>query len=404
MPRTLRNLIRIIASVAILACFGCYPALREMPERPEQAIVPVRFFYPKFDDDMDFSSLDEAVRRNIEYLERVNPEQVFYYGPHRYTRDEVVDSQKDFLELLSTTPDRKALNKEIRKRFLVYRAAGRVGDRDVLFTGYFEPVYEARLAPDETFKYPIYYKPDDLIKIDLSLFREEFKGKNIMARIDGKRVLPYFSRAQIAVENALEGRDLEIAWLGDPLDVAFLHIQGSGCLEIGDGESLLVGYAEKNGHPYRSIGRYLMEKGLMTREEMSMQSIRRYLSENPEMIDEVLNYNPSFVFFRVLGEGPLVGSIGVPLTAGRTLALDSRLFPPGALAFIRAQKPVVDENGQISEWQDFSRFVLNQDTGGAIKGAGRADLFWGRGSYAELAAGHMNHEGELYFLIKKPQK
>ncbi|MBU2498637.1 MAG: MltA domain-containing protein [Proteobacteria bacterium] len=404
MPKTLRYLVCVIASGAILASFGCYPALREMPERPEQALVPVRFFYPKFDDDMDLSSLEEAVRRNLEYLERLKPDQVFYYGPHRYTRDVVVDSQKAFLELVSSAPDSAALNKEIRKRFLVYKATGRVGERHVLFTGYFEPVYEAKLAPDKTFKYPIYRKPDDLIKIDLSLFREEFKGKNVIARIDGKNVLPYFSRAQIAVGMALEGRNLEIAWLKDPLDVAFLHIQGSGRLVLGEGEGLGVGFAEKNGHPYRSIGRYLMEKGLLTREEISMQSIRGYLSENPAIIDEVLNYNPSFVFFRILGEAPLVGSINVPLTPGRTLALDSRLFPPGALAFIRTQKPIVDEKGEISGWKNFSRFVLNQDTGGAIRGAGRADLFWGRGPYAELAAGHMKHEGELYLLIKKPQR
>ncbi|MFH1125435.1 MAG: MltA domain-containing protein [Pseudomonadota bacterium] len=404
MPKALGYLIYVMALGALFASFGCYPALREMPERPEQTLVPVRFFYPKFNDDMDFSSLEEAVRRNLEYLERLKPDHVFYYGPHQYTCEEVVNSQRAFLELISTCPEPRALNKEIRKRFLVYRAAGRVGDRSVLFTGYFEPVYEAKLTGDETFRYPIYRKPDDLIKIDLALFREEFKGKNIMARIDGKNVLPYFSRAQIAVDRALEGRGLEIAWLKDPLDVAFLHIQGSGLLELGDGKSIGVGFAEKNGHPYRAIGRYLMEKGLLSREEISMQSIRRYLSENPGIIDEVLNYNPSYVFFRTLGKGSLVGNINVPLTPGRTVALDSRLFPSGALAFVRTQKPMTNEKGEISGWKDFSRFVLNQDTGGAIRGAGRADLFWGRGPYAELAAGHMKHPGELYVLILKPRK
>jgi membrane-bound lytic murein transglycosylase A len=134
---------------------------------------------------------------------------------------------------------------------------------------------------------------------------------------------------------------------------------------------------------------------------MSMQGIRRHLTENPDIMNEVLNHNPSYVFFRILKTGPL-GNINVPLTPGRSVALDSRLFPKGALAFVSCQKPVVNAAGKITEWQKFSRFVLNQDTGSAIKGAGRADFYWGSGPYAEVAAGHMKHEGDLYILIKKP--
>ena len=131
-----------------------------------------------------------------------------------------------------------------------------------------------------------------------------------------------------------------------------------------------------------------------------MQGIRRYLSTHPDVVDDTLNYNPSYIFFRVLEDGPL-GNIGVPLTPGRSIALNSRLFPKGALCFIRSEKPVENNNGEIEKWEDFSRFIINQDTGGAIKGAGRADIFWGSGQYAELAAGHMKHEGELFVLIKK---
>jgi membrane-bound lytic murein transglycosylase A len=145
----------------------------------------------------------------------------------------------------------------------------------------------------------------------------------------------------------------------------------------------------------------MLEKGLLAREEISMQSIRWYLAEHPEIMEEVLNHNPSYVFFQASGNGPF-GNIGVPLTAGRSLALDSRLFPKGALCFISCKKPVVNGRGEITGWTDFSRFVLNQDTGGAIKGSGRADLFWGSGRYAELAAGNMKHDGKLYILIKKP--
>jgi membrane-bound lytic murein transglycosylase A len=313
-----------------------------------------------------------------------------------------MESQAAFLELIKTASGVKDLNDRLRKEFLVYKAAGR--DGQFLFTGYFEPIFEGRLRPDASFKYPIYRRPDDLIKVDLSLFSEEFKGKSIMARIDGKNVIPYYSRQQIAQGKALEGRGLELAWLKDPVDVAFLQVQGSGRLDLGDGKYTRVGYSEKNGLPYRPIGRYLMEQGLLTREDMSMQSIRRVLAERPEKVEEVLNFNPSYVFFRDLGQSPPVGNINVPITPGRTVALDSRLFPAGAIGWIKTQKPKVNDKGEIVRWESFSRFVMNQDTGGAIRGPGRADLFWGSGPYAELAAGHMRHEGALYILIKKPGK
>lgn len=397
-----KYLLKFFLLITTVAFFGCYPALIRQAQSPEKALRKVYFFYPRFQDDMDLSSLARAIRNNIEYLKRLDPEYVFHYGPHKYTRRHVLDSQEALLEIISNNPDPAKLNREIRKHFLVYKATGRIGNRKVFFTGYFEPLYEGSLAPDQTFRYPLFKKPDDLINIDLSPFKEEFKGKSIVARIEGKKVLPYYSRKQIEIDKVLEGRGLEIAWLNDPVDADNLQIQGSGRLKLPDGRTIRIGYAAKNGLPYRAIGRYLWEKGLLKREKISMQAIRKYLSEHPKLIDEVLNYDPSYVFFRILGKDPIVGSINVPITPGRSLALDSRLFPRGALAFISTWKPVVNEAGEIIEWKKFSRFVLNQDTGGAIKGAGRADLFWGSGSYAELGAGHMKHEGELYILIKKP--
>jgi len=396
-------LILLLLSLLIFSFVGCYPALRKEAERPDEALSQIRFFYPKFHDDMDFSSLAQAIKRNLEYLNRLDPQSLFQYGSHEYTCLQVRETQEAFLELIQKDPDPRELNDKIKRDFLVYRARGRVGNNKVLFTGYYEPVYEAKLFPDETFKYPIYQRPDDLIKIDLGLFRDEYSGKSIVARIEGKEVLPYFSRKQIEVDNALAGRGLEIAWLKDPLDVAFLHIQGSGRLKLSDGSTISVGYQASNGRPYRSIGRYLLDRGLLSREEISMQSIRRYLSEHPEILEKVLNHNPSYVFFGLLENGPF-GNIEVPLTPGRSVALDSNIFPKGALCFISTEKPVIDSNDEITDWTKFTRFVLNQDTGGAIKGSGRADIFWGSDHHAELAAGHMKHDGNLYVLIKKPTK
>jgi membrane-bound lytic murein transglycosylase A len=387
----------------IFCLTGCYPTLTKEPVGPDQALFPVRFFKPTFHDDMDLSSLRLALERNLTYLDRLDPNSIFHYGPHQFPCRQIRESQQALINAIATNPDGEALNAFIRKHFKIYRAAGRVGDRQVLFTGYFEPIFDGRRTKDDTFRYPIYRRPDDLITVDLSKFNKKFRGQSIIARIEGDRVLPYYTRAQIEVKEMLKGRDLEIAWLKDPVDVAFLHIQGSGRIRLEDGTFLSVGYQASNGRPYRSIGRYMIEKGYLTRENISMQRIRSYLQGHPEITAEVLNYNPSYIFFRQNHAGPF-GNISVPLTPGRSIALNATLFPKGALCFIRTQRPMIDGRNEIIKWIDFSRFVLNQDTGGAIKGAGRADIFWGSGPYAELAAGHMKHEGELYVLIKKPEK
>ncbi|MBN2417850.1 MAG: MltA domain-containing protein, partial [Deltaproteobacteria bacterium] len=338
---------------------------------------------------------------NLAYLNRLTQGHTFQYGPHRYSRDQVIKSQKALLDILKDTKGQSEIRKKIKKNFMLYRAAGRVGKKGVLFTGYFEPTYNARTAPDHEYRFPVYRLPEDLIKIDLSLFKDKYKGESIIARIEEKQVLPYYTRMEIEKDKILENKTLEIAWLKDPVDVAFLHIQGSGRLRMEAGDFLSVGYHSSNGRPYQSIGKYLIENEFMTKEEMSMQGIREYLSSHPDMISDTLNYNPSYIFFRVLENGPL-GNIGVPLTPGRSIALDSRLFPKGALCFISSEKPVEDSSGNIEKWEKFSRFIINQDTGGAITGAGRADIFWGNGRYAELAAGHMKHDGELFVLIKRP--
>ena len=394
-------LLPLTAAIVVFLEVGCCPVLKKEAQRPEEALRQVRFFFPDFRDDMDRDSLILAIRRNMEHLDRLGPETIFHYGSDGFTIQQVRESQEAFLDLLAKGLDPDHLSREIRKRFRVYRATGRVKNRKVLFTGYYEPIYEGSLAPDQVYKYPLYRSPADLIRIDLSLFSEKFKGENIVARIQGKKVLPYYSRYQIEAEKALAGKGLEMVWLKDPLDVAFLHVQGSGRLSLPDGKELLVHYQASNGQPYRSIGRYMIERGFLAGEEMSMQAIRKYLTENSEALDEVLNYNPSYVFFRQVENGPL-GSLGVLLTPGRSVALDSRVFPRGALGFVVCQKPLVNDQGNIIGWNEFYRFVVNQDSGGAIKGAGRADIFWGSGPHAELTAGHLRHEGDLYILIKEP--
>jgi membrane-bound lytic murein transglycosylase A len=184
------------------------------------------------------------------------------------------------------------------------------------------------------------------------------------------------------------------------VDVFFLEVEGSGTLRFPDGREIRVGPAATNGHPYRSIGRLLIDEGRLTEESVSMHAIRSWLAANPSERARVLGHNQSVVFFRRL-DGPPIGSIGVSLTPARSIATDSRLFPAAALAFVRTERPTRLADGQVG-WSPVSRFVLNQDTGGAIRGPGRVDVFWGRGSEAELAASEMKQLGELYFLVPKP--
>ncbi len=215
--------------------------------------------------------------------------------------------------------------------------------------------------------------------------------------------MPYYSRREIDQLGVLRGRDLEIAWVKDPIDLFFLHIQGSGLLRLADGREVNVGYAGQSGLAYRSIGRLLIDTGKVPKEEMSMQRLRRYLIDYPAEQNEIFAYNESYVFFRLSEDGPF-GSLGVPVTAGRSMATDSRLFPRGALALAQTDIPIVGASGELAGWRPMMRFVLNQDTGGAIRGPQRADYYFGTGETAGALAGYMNRQGRLYFLVLKNKR
>jgi membrane-bound lytic murein transglycosylase A len=266
---------------------------------------------------------------------------------------------------------------------------------EVLFTGYYQPEIDGSLVQTEVYRYPIYGYPADLVTAEAG----ENGGKAV-GRIDQEKFVPYYSRQEIDQLGLLQGRGLEIAWVKDPIELFFLHIQGSGLLRLPDGSTLGVGYAGQNGWPYRSIGRLLIDNGKLTREEMSMQRLRRYLNDNPNEQNEIFAYNESYVFFRVVPNGPL-GSLGVPVTPQRTIATDSRLFAKGALALIQTELPIIGSIGELSGWRPVTRFVLNQDTGGAIRGPQRADYYFGSGDQAGAFAGYMNRPGKLFFLQLK---
>ncbi len=389
------------AIIIFLIIGGCYPLVKKEVKEPANALTKVKYFWPKFQDDMDMDSLSLAINNDLKYFNRLRDDTLFTYGPDEFTAEHVRKSLKTFLSIFKQGTDSKKFSQYLRKNFYLYKVPGFWGSKKVLFTGYFEPIFDGSLERDSIHRYPIYRRPDNLFTIHLGLFRPELSGQRIMARIQGNRLVPYYTRKDIMENNILEKKNLEIAWLKDPLDIAILQIQGSGMIKLPSGQIIRVGYSASNGHPYKSIGRYMIDNGYITSDNLSLQAIRSFIKQNPDIKDEILNYNPSYVFFRLLDRGP-VGNIGVPLTPGRSIAVDDRLFPKGALVYIRCQKPIMGKDGNIIGWVPFSRFLLNQDTGGVIKGPGRADIFWGSGQYAELAAGNLKHKGEMYFLVKKP--
>jgi membrane-bound lytic murein transglycosylase A len=288
----------------------------------------------------------------------------------------------------------------LRRHYQLFRSIGRPPNGEVLYTGYFEPLYPGSLNPSPVYNIPVYGIPEDLVSVNLSLFSPEWAGQRIVGRLEGHQLLPYHTRAKIIQDNVLQTKAPIIAWLQDPVDLYFLQVQGSGSIKTPAGQKIRILYAAQNGHPSELVGRHLIRENKVPPEEMSMQRIRRYFREHPEDTERLLNQDPSFVFFRIGETGPL-GNLGVEVTPGRSIATDRNLFPPGALAYITTQKPLVSGDRTIAQWTPLKRFVLNQDTGGAIKGPGRADLFWGSGAYAETAAGHLQHTGSLYFLILK---
>jgi membrane-bound lytic murein transglycosylase A len=357
--------------------------------------------YPDFYDDMNYDGLQYGIGQSLSYLQQIPADRQFVFGNDRFDTDHMIRSMRQFLDYLQRKPSTRELAEFIRSNYQVYRSSGRDGRGEVLFTGYYEPHLRGSLVQTEEYPFPIYARPNDLITIDLALFNEKYAGEKIIGRFTPETVVPYYDRMEIESRNLLTGKAEVLAWVQDPVDIFFLQIQGSGKVYLNDGEVLNVHYHTSNGRPYRSIGKLLIDEEKIPLEEISMQKIRQYLHDHPEEMQPVFNYNPSYVFFKTEPEGPL-GNINVKLTPGRSIALDRRLFPPAALTYIETEKPVIDSVGQIQRWMHCNRFMLNQDTGGAIIGPGRADLFWGDGSYAEIAAGHLKNPGRLYFLVLKP--
>lgn len=292
-----------------------------------------------------------------------------------------------------------ALRQYFEANFVPYRVANPDGSIEGLITGYYEPLLRGSRERRGAFRYPLYAPPEDLLTIDLSAVNPDLKNMRLRGRLEGNRVVPYYSRADIEKGIApVSGK--EIVWVDDAVEAFFLQVQGSGRVRLDNGEMLRVGYADQNGHPYRSLGRHLVERGEMKINEASMDGIKAWARTNPQRLDEMLNANPSYVFFRILParaptadpdmDGPL-GALGVPLTPGRSIAVDPRYIPLGAPVYLSTTQPNTDT--------PLARLMLAQDTGGAIRGQVRADFFWGFGADAGALAGRMRQQGKMWVLL-----
>lgn len=288
--------------------------------------------------------------------------------------------------------DPAAARAAIEAAFRPFRATGE-GNPLGLFTGYYEIELAGSRTQDGENRYPLYRRPPDLISVDLGEFRESLKGQRIAGRVVDGNLKPYPDRSAID-RGALAGKGLEIAWVADPIDAFFLHIQGSGRVRLADGSTIRVGYAAQNGHPYLAIGRPLIDRGAIPKDKVSMQSIRAWLAANPDEAERIMWLNASYVFFRELeGEGPL-GAQGVPLTPGRSLAVDRRHIPLGAPIWLDTTLPTEGT-------PPFRRLMVAQDTGGAIRGPVRGDVFFGHGKDAGEIAGLMKQHGRWWILLPR---
>ncbi|ARB91491.1 murein transglycosylase A [Legionella longbeachae] len=266
-----------------------------------------------------------------------------------------------------------------------------------LFTGYYVPAIKGSYTQSKEFHVPIYETPNDLVTADLGLFFNDLKNRRIVGRLEDRKFVPYYTREQIN-KGAIEEKAKVLVWINSPVDRLFLEIQGSGLIELEDGTNIYIGYDAQNGAPYTAIAGVLIKKGVMTKHNASMQGIKRYLETHPKQMDKIINQNKSFVFFKKMADGVALGSQGVALTPGYSLAIDKQWIPMGAPLWLSTTRP---DSTKPDVNKPMQRLMIAQDTGGAIRGKVRGDVFWGGGEKATLIAGHMKNEGHYWILLPK---
>lgn len=379
-----------ILSRSLIALLALLASCSRMPlEKPELAMRPRSA--PFLQDDLNFENFASAIEAQAASLAK--KQTIMKFGERQITSQRYAQALLSIVDVWKRRRDREAVLFYIKENFDFLEVYGQKKWGEVHITSYFEPVIPGSLKPRGRFTQPLYKKPDDLVVLDLENFDEKFSNERKMrGRLVKGKLVPYFSRAEIDSHGALAGRKLEICYV-DPIDAFFLHVQGSGVVRLDNGKELILNFAEKNGHKYQSIGNFV-RKALPKGHVIDLKTIEDFLlALPPDELQKYLNQNPSFVFFKIADKNAVTSS-GLPATAGRTIASDKRFFPQGAVAYLEMPDPEFEE-------RRIRRLVIDQDSGGAILGGGRIDLFWGRGGDAKYIAGKVNHKGTLVYLFPK---
>lgn len=409
---------RIRCLLVLLLAVGC---ARAPIKTPDQSMRLLDTQFSDVTDDLGVASLIPALEVNAKFLREKGPD-VLYFGPRQIPRADYVRALDFLIAEGKADSTGERFQAALKSKFEAYEVYGQEKWGEVLITSYFEPVIEGSLKKDKKFTQPIYAMPKDLVVVDLDSFiaarpelsalsatpLEQRSRQNILRGRLSKnekealpRVTAYADRAEID-QKGLEKQSKVLAWV-DPIDGFFLEIQGSGVVRLKNGKEIKIGYAGQNGHPYVPIGKHLLE--VIPKDKITLHSIESHLRGlPPEEARKIMELNPSYVFFQKLPVGGL-SFLGTEVVGGRTIATDQSLFPKGALAYLEFEKPVFAAASDVepASWQPSARFVLDQDTGGAIRGPGRVDLFWGRGSEAKQAAGVMKKKGRLVYFVPKQE-
>lgn len=350
-----------------------------------------------FADDLDKLSLIQVIGNQLGVMKNIEASRPVKLGTLVLTHGQLQETLEEFLSLLNQNLSLEEFDRLVREKFVIHQVGDGEG-KQVLFTGYYTPVIKASRTRSEKYTYPLYQMPESLFKPVLveqghlsGAYDNDYHSRYQMRNI---------TREDIDARNVLANQNLEIAWIESDIERFFLHIQGSGILKYEDGTSEGAQYAGSNGYPYEAIGRQMAKDGAIRGDEISMQGIKNYLQSHPDDIPTYFYRNQRYIFFRLTDDRPR-GSGGAELVPERSIATDKTLYPAGGLVFVEGKKTVLNENNEVVDWHGFSRFVLDQDTGNAIKGPNRVDLYFGAGDRAGALAGSYVTRNRMYYLLKR---
>lgn len=385
---------KIIISILALTCAGIFLFNYLTVSKSKLSLTQTQFHrLPNWDQD-DHSQAFVALQQSCGEILKRNAQDAFSSLPQS---GKVMDWQTICAAALKITkPDKMLAQQFFETWFLPYSVKNYFNSQG-LFTGYYLPLLQGSLKKSAHYSIPIYALPKDLVRVNLKVFRPEFLGKNIVGQLKNNKLYPYPERAQIN-SGAIHSAAKVLVWCNNLIDVFFAQIQGSAVVKLANQKQFLIGYIGDNGRPYTPIGKVLADQRALDRKSVSMQSIRQWLVQHPDQIDSILNHNASYVFFRALKTSEPLGAEQVPLTAQRSLAVDTRYIPLGAPVWLDTQIPQINSEKQFTPFQ---HLLIAQDTGGSIKGVVRGDVYWGAGDEAAVIAGRMQSKGRYWILLPR---